>query len=127
MQRRHCLALAFGELMDEILVSGCVVKKPDRACATGWHTPSLAIRADAAIDRIPHPPDGNASWGVRGNPHFPLNSRYERDGPAGYSPGRTMFGGRLACSGCASGVGWITILRGRLPTGILAVTLPLLR
>ena len=54
MQRRQCLALAFGELMDEILVSGCVVKEPDRACATGWHPTSLGIRPDAAIDGIPH-------------------------------------------------------------------------
>lgn len=63
MQRRQCLALAFGELMDEILVSGCVVKEPDRACATGWHTTSLGIRPDAAIDGIPHPLDSHASWG----------------------------------------------------------------
>ena len=32
MQRRQCLALAFGELLDEILVGGCVVKEPDRVC-----------------------------------------------------------------------------------------------
>ena len=63
MQWRECLALAFGELMDEILVSGCVVKEPDRACATGWHTTSLGIRPDAAIDGIPHPTGGQTSWG----------------------------------------------------------------
>ncbi len=63
MQRRQCLALACGELMDEILVSGCVVKEPDRACATGWHKTSLRIQPDAAIDGIPHPLEGHVNWG----------------------------------------------------------------
>ncbi len=63
MQRCQCLALAFGELMDEILVSGCVVKEPDGACAIGWHKTSLGIRPDAAIGGIPHPLEGRANWG----------------------------------------------------------------
>ena len=63
MQRRQCLALAFGELIDEILVSGCLVKEPDGAHATGGHKTSLGIWPDAAIDGIPHPLDSHASWG----------------------------------------------------------------
>jgi hypothetical protein len=63
MQRRQCLALAFGELMDEILVSGFVVKEPDRAWASRWHETSLEIGPDAAIDGIPHPAGGQTSWG----------------------------------------------------------------
>src|SRR5260370_16885013 len=72
MQRCQCLALAFGELMDEIFVSGCVVQEPDRACAAGWHKTSLGIRLDDCHRRNPPSSRRPSELGVRETPHFPL-------------------------------------------------------